>query len=553
MLFITRTVALSTNSINNEISILFVLAILFACNSGHNLDSLIDANQIEQDILILASDSLEGRAPMSIGEQRTLDYLTHRMKEIGLEPAFGDSYLQEVPLAEITSKVNEKIVISKGKQKLELYEGKNYTLWSPLLRSNLALQNSELVFAGFGIVAPEYGWNDFEGVNFTGKTVVVLVNDPGFHTGNTELFNGNAMTFYGRWPYKFDVANLNGAAGCIIVHEEKAAGYPWSVVDRSGYNTEYYLNNESLRHNTCVVNGWITRETANQLFKMCGMDYEEMKQLATEPGFKPVSMGANYSVTVENTWKESFSYNVGGIIPGNLRPDEALVYTAHWDHLGIGISVDGDSIYNGASDNAAAIAWMLSIAKGFKSLGKAPERSILFLSPTAEESGLTGSSHYVNNSIFEHSKTVACFNSDVILFLGKFKDVTVTGLGHSELDDYLSDEAAKQGRYICNDPNPENGMFFRSDQLPFLRAGIPSLFAKGYTHQVDLGKESTLKAVEEYWRVTYHKPSDHYIPEKHNIEGLVEDTKLFFRLGHRLANESYFPKWSKASEFFVER
>ena len=530
-----------------------ILLAFFACNRGHNLDNLIDANQIEQDILILASDSLEGRAPMTVGEQRTLAYLTHRMKEIGLEPAFGDSYLQEVPLAEITSMVQDRIVISSGKKNLELIEGENYTLWSPLLNSNFALRNSELIFAGFGIVAPEYGWNDFDGIDLAGKTVVVLVNDPGFHTGNNDLFNANAMTFYGRWPYKFDAANLSGAAGCIIIHEDKAAGYPWSVVDRSGNNTEYYLNNESLRQNTCGVNGWITRETATQLFELCGMDYEQMKSRATEPGFKPVTMNANYSVSIENSWKESLSYNVGGIIRGSQLPDEALVYTAHWDHLGKGVPIDGDSIYNGASDNAAAIAWMLSIAKGFKLLEKAPQRSILFLSPTAEESGLIGSNHYVNNSIFEHSKTVACFNSDVILFLGKFLDVTVTGLGHSELDRYLEEEAAKQGRYICNDPNPENGMFFRSDQLPFLRAGIPALFAKGYTHQVDMGKEETLKAVEEYWRVTYHKPSDHYVPQKHNLDGLVGDTKLFFRLGNRLANENYFPKWSKTSEFYVER
>ncbi len=186
-------------------------------------------------------------------------------------------------------------------------------------------------------------------------------------------------------------------------------------------------------------------------------------------------------------------------------------------------------------------------------LDEAPERSILFLSPTAEEAGLIGSQHYANNPVFEHSKTAACFNSDVIMFLGKFKDVTVTGLGHSELDDYLTEEAEKQGRYICEDPNPENGMFFRSDQLPFLRAGVPSLFAKGYSHQVDLGPEQTLKLVDEYWQVTYHKPSDHYIPEKHNLDGLVEDTKLFFRLGHRLANENYYPHWNKGSEFYVER
>jgi Zn-dependent M28 family amino/carboxypeptidase len=532
---------------------LFFLLGLFACSSEPNLDKLIDHNQIGNDILVLASDSLMGRAPMSVGEQRTLAYLEQRMRSIGLEPAFGDSYLQEVPLAEITSAVPKQIEISNGKAKLQITEGVDFTLWSPLLKEEFTLSQSELVFAGFGIDAPDYNWNDFEGIDLTGKTVVVLVNDPGFHTGNDELFNGNAMTFYGRWPYKFDVANRFGAAGCIIVHEEAAAGYPWSVVDRSGNNTEYYLNNEALTTNVCGANGWITLETANKLFGFCGLNYQEMKRKATAPGFKPVQMGARFSTTIRNTWVEASSYNVGGVIRGSERPEEALVYTAHWDHLGIGVPVDGDSIYNGASDNAAAIAWMLAIADGFKQLSSPPERSILFLSPTAEEAGLIGSQHYVNNPVFEHSKTAACFNSDVIMFLGRFKDVTVTGLGHSELDDYLAEEATKQGRYIAEDPNPENGMFFRSDQLPFLRAGVPALFAKGYTHQVEMGKEETLKAVEEYWKVTYHKPSDHYIPKIHNLDGLVEDTKLFFRLGNRLANESYFPKWGRGSEFYEER
>lgn len=526
---------------------------MLACASNPNLDKLIDVKQLEHDILVLASDSLYGRAPLSVGEQKTLAYLMKRMIDIGLEPAFGDSYLQEVPLAEITSAAPNQIEFLKKGRTLTMADGEDFSLWSPLLKEEFTLNQSELVFAGFGIDAPEYNWNDFEGIDLAGKTVVVLVNDPGFHTGNDELFNGNAMTFYGRWPYKFDVANRYGAAGCIIVHEEAAAGYPWSVVDRSGNNTEYYLNNEALTTNVCGANGWITHEAASNLFEFCGLNYEEMKRKATSPGFKPIPMGARFSATIRNTWVESNSYNVGGIIRGSERPDEALVYTAHWDHLGIGVPVDGDSIYNGASDNAAAIAWMLAIADGFKQLNSPPERSILFLSPTAEESGLIGSQHYVNNPVFEHSKTAACFNSDVIMFLGRFKDVTVTGLGHSELDDYLAEEAAKQGRYIAEDPNPENGMFFRSDQLPFLRVGVPALFAKGYTHQAEMGKEATLRAVEDYWRVTYHKPSDHYIPDEHSLEGLAEDTKLFFRLGHRLANESYFPKWSQNSEFYVER
>jgi len=275
--------------------------------------------------------------------------------------------------------------------------------------------------------------------------------------------------------------------------------------------------------------------------------------MAKSGEFEPIEMNANYSITIKNHWKKSASYNVAGYIKGKSKPDEFLVYCAHWDHLGIGKKIDGDSIYNGASDNAAAIAWMLSIAKAFKSLEKNLDRSILFLSPTAEEAGMLGSQYFVENSPFPMEKTIACFNNDVVLFLGEFKDVTITGLGHSELDDHLAVEAKKFGRYICNDPNPENGMFYRSDHLPFLKAGVPSLFAKGYSHQAEMGRENTLKTVEEYWRDTYHKPSDHFIPGVHKLDGLVGDAKLFFRLGYTLATENNYPKWNPKSEFYVER
>lgn len=530
--------------------ILFYLAIVNGCSSP---EPSISIERLEQDIIILSHDSLEGRAPLTKGEEKTLAYLKARMQEIGLEPPFNGSYLQEVPLVEITSTIPNNVRFNKGGKYMDLAMSNDYTFWSPLLKPVEVLQNSELVFAGFGIDAPEWGWNDFDGIDLEGKTIVVLVNDPGFHTADSTLFNGRSMTYFGRWSYKFLEANRKGAAGCIIVHEDEAAGYPWSVVNRRTNRPEFYLNNKALRENVCGVNGWVTLEAARELFAFCGMDYEQMRALASQPDFKPVPMNANYSISIINSWKESSSFNVAGLINGSERPDEVLVYTAHWDHLGIGEPVDGDSIYNGASDNAAAVAWMFSIAQTFKDMKTPPERSILFLSPTAEEAGMLGSQHYVDNPVFPSNKTVACFNSDVILFLGSFEDVTVTGLGHSELDRFLKEEAARQGRYVCADPNPENGMFYRSDQFPFLKAGVPSLFAKGYTHQVDMGREETIKAVDEYWRTTYHKPSDHYIQGVHKLDGLVDDAQLFFRLGVRLANSSYFPKWSESSEFYVER
>lgn len=533
-------------------SLLFpFLVLLVSC--GTNPKSVFTIAGLEKDIMVLASDSLEGRAPFSPGEKRTLAYLQQRMKQIGLKPAFNGSYLQEVPLAEITSYLPKSILFKSKDKKLDIEVGVDLSGWSPMLKQDVTINNSELVFTGFGISAPEIEWNDFEGIDLTGKTIVVLVNDPGFFTQDSTLFNGNAMTFYGRWPYKYLEANLQGAEGCIIVHEDKAAGYPWAVVNRDAVNSNFFLNNEALANQTTRFNGWITENAAIDLFSICGLDYEQLKATACEKGFRPIPMGVTYSVDVKNTWTLSNSYNVGGAIEGSKRPHEALVYEAHWDHLGIGPVVDGDSIYNGASDNAAAIAWMFSIAEAFMANNATPERSILFFSPTAEEAGMLGSQHYVDNPVFTHENTVACFNSDVIMFLGKFKDVTVTGLGHSELDDYLVQEAKKQDRYVCNDPNPENGMFFRSDQLPFLRAGIPALFAKGYSHQVDLGQEETLRRVDEYWRTTYHKPADEYNANIHNLEGLLEDAVLFYNLGNRIANETFFPKWRESSEFFVDR
>ena len=264
-------------------------------------------------------------------------------------------------------------------------------------------------------------------------------------------------------------------------------------------------------------------------------------------------MNAMLSMCIENSHTKSVSRNVAGIIKGTEKPDEVIVYSAHWDHLGVGRAVNGDSIYNGASDNAAAIAWMFSIAKAFKNSGVEPKRTILFFSPTAEESGLYGTEYLVNNPPFDINKTIACINNDVILFIGKFKDVTVTGLGHSSLDELLADEAAKFNRYIAPDPNPENGMFFRSDQLPFLKAGVPSMFAKGYSHQAELGKEKTQELINSYWKNIYHKPQDEFVPERDNLDGLAEDVKLFFCFGNRLANENIYPTWKKNSEFYKER
>lgn len=534
------------------ILIAFIVAMNACKNKQELAEESINTRDLSRDLLVLSSDSLQGRSPFTLGETRTTRYLVSRMQELGLEPGFDSTYRQKVPLVKLTSHIPEEFKIQTPKGEIVLKASDEYTARCPILNEEVNLKSSELVFAGFGILSTEKGWNDFEGIDLKGKTIVVLVNDPDFYSGDTTLFKGKAMTYQGRWRYKFEEAERQGAAGCLIVHEEKAAGYPWSVTNLKTNKADYAIDDEKLLDPKCKVTGWITYDAAIKLFTACNMDYEQMKVNASKMGFRPVSMNAKLDITVKNQWVKSTSDNIAGYIKGTEKPEEVIVYCAHWDHFGIGQAVNGDSIYNGASDNAAAISWMFSIAKAFKT-GDAPKRSIMFFSPTAEEAGLLGSTYFVEHSPFLMSKTVACINTDVILFLGKFKDVTVTGLGHSELDEYIKSEAKKQSRYVCADPNPENGMFFRSDQLPFLKAGVPAIFAKGYSDQVDLGKEKTQEKINQYWKTIYHKPSDEFNPKTQSLDGLANDALLFFNIGSKLAKENYFPKWYKSSEFYRNR
>ncbi|MCB8963425.1 MAG: M28 family peptidase [Bacteroidales bacterium] len=531
-----------------------ILVSLFACQSNINkaLKS-VNNDDLAKDIATLAADSMLGRAPFTIGEKRTLAYLQSRMVDLGLKPAFGESYTQDVPMISITSKVPSTIKVNFASKAFVLKADDDYCAWSPTTSTTINIDNTNLIFAGFGITAPEYGWNDFDSIDVKGKIIVVLVNDPGFYTGDTALFKGNTMTYYGRWRYKFEEAERQGAIGCLIVHEDAPAGYPWAVAGNKNNTPQLYLDTPDLGSKQCLVNGWITYNAAIELFKSGGLDYETLKKQSTQKGFKAFNLNAKMSMNIENTYTKSASKNIAGMIKGTEKPDEVIVYSAHWDHLGVGRVVNGDSIYNGASDNAAAIAWMFSIAKAFKSTGVEPKRSVLFFSPTAEESGLYGSAYFVANPPIDINKTIACINNDVILFIGKFKDVTVTGLGHSSLDELLAEEATKFNRYIAPDPNPENGMFFRSDQLPFLKAGVPSMFAKGYSDQMELGKEKTQERIDSYWKNIYHKPQDEFVPERDNLDGLAEDVKLFFCFGNRLANENIYPQWKNSSEFYKER
>ncbi len=492
-------------------------------------EELITYKTIEKHIVVLSSDQMRGRMPVTPEETLVTGYLADQMKSIGLEPANQDSYYQEVPLLLVTGESSSWLKLTTPGGALQLAKQTDYVSFSRKMEEQIVLENSEIIFAGYGIVAPEYGRDDFEGVDVRGKTILVWVNDPGYGTEG-DYFRGNEMTYYGRWTYKFEEAARQGAKACFIIHETGPAGYGWNVVSNNGETTQHYLRSDDGYASRCGIEGWISLASAEKLFEACGLNLEEIKRKSAAPDFKPFKLPVTASASLTNHFDSAVSRNVCGMIRGTRYPGEVVVYTGHWDHLGVGTPVNGDSIYNGATDNASALAWMLEIASAFKA-GPPPERSLLFLAPTGEESGLLGSYWYTENPFFAIDSTVACINTDVILFLGKFRDITLTGYGYSNLDSLVEKVAAATGRYTVPDPNPENGMFFRSDQFPFV------------------GKEKTAEMIAGYWKSVYHTPQDEYDPSRDDLTGLVEDARLFYRVGEELANSRFWPQFSLSSGF----
>ena len=532
-------------------NVLLLLSIILTCScspvNNYPGQTAILYKNIEKHIAELSSDKYLGRMPMSSTEGITVDYIAAQMKEIGLEPANNGSYFQDVPLLAVNSKLSQTLDFETPKGSLKLTKLVDYVTFSRRVEAEQTLDQSELVFAGFGITAPEYGRDDFQGMDLKGKTILVFVNDPGYGKSDT-YFKGNTMTYYGRWTYKFEEAARRGAKGCLIIHETGPAGYPWPVVRNNGETTKLYLKPENGYQDRCAFEGWISLSSAEQLFTACGMNLEQVKKMAIQKDFKPFPLPVKVSGGMKSSFDTNVSRNVCGMIRGSKYPDEVIVYTAHWDHLGVGTPMKNDSIYNGATDNASAVAWMLEIGRAFKS-GPAPERSILFLSITGEESGLLGSSYYVDHPFFPMSKTVACINTDVMLFLGMFNDVMLYGSGQSQLDEWVKKAADNQKRYLAPDPNPENGMFFRSDQFPFVKKGVPAIYAKGYVESEKYGKTETLNKINQYWKETYHTPFDEYHSATDDLSGIVQDAKLLYQVGLDLANTREWPAWNNDSEF----
>ena len=414
----------------------------------------------------------------------------------------------------------------------------------------ISLSSDEVIFAGFGIVAPEYNWNDYAGCDVKGKVVLVMVNDPGYGSGDSTLFKGNTMTYYGRWTYKFEEAARQGAKACLVIHNTKAASYPFSVVQNGFGGVHLILDTRNDKSEyRCPVEGWISEDAAKKLFMAASGD-TSLLLTAHHKGFRAIPLNLKVKTSMRLTSVYNKSKNVIAKITGNRRPDEYIIYTAHWDHFGIGKPDEtGDSIYNGAVDNASGTAAMLEIARAFKSLKNKPERTIIFLSVTGEEQGLLGSDYYVHHPIYPVRNTVANINMDGFKVNGKTKDVVIDGAGQSDLEDYLKKEAEGQGRYIAPETHPEAGYYFRSDHFNFAKVGIPALNVGGGIDLVEGGKETGIKLADEYNEKYYHHPSDEFDPVRWKLDGTMEDIQLFFLLGKRLAFETTWPKWKQGSEF----
>ena len=504
----------------------------------------INKEQLTEHIKVLASDEFEGRAPSSKGEELTLDYLTKQLTAIGFKPGNGDSFLQAVPMVSIEA--SPEMTLSIGGKDYQY--GHDMVMGSSRISDFEQLKDSELVFVGYGVNAPEYQWNDYEGLDVKGKTVVILVNDPGFATKDPALFNGNSMTYYGRWTYKYEEASRQGAEGAIIIHETAPASYGWSVVEHSWTGPQFGFVREDLNKGRVAVEGWVNTDVAKELFANAGLNFEQAKAKAAKGSYH-VDMGdLTASVAVKNTVKKSTSYNFIATLPGSVKPDEHILYTAHWDHLGKDTSKDGDQIYNGAVDNASGTAALIEVAEAFSKLPVAPERSITIMAVTAEEQGLLGSKFYAANPVIPAAKTVANINMDALNVNGRSKDVSVYGLGQSQLDEYLTVAAKKQGRIISGDPRPAAGIYYRSDHFAFANIGIPALYAKSGPEPVDAATKALREVLNPILAKCYHNACDEY-NEQWDLSGAVEDMQAFFEIGYELSNEGVWPKWSKTSEF----
>jgi Zn-dependent M28 family amino/carboxypeptidase len=515
---------------------------------GAALES-ITAADLAPRIAVLASDSLAGRGPSSVGEDRTMTYLQAEFTRLGLEPGNDGSWYQDVPLVRSAVQGAPELTIrGSGGAPARFTFGSDWVGFSKRVVERAEVSNAEVVFVGYGVVAPEFGWNDYEGLDVQGKTVVILVNDPGFATQDTALFRGRSMTYYGRWTYKFEEAARQGAAGALIVHETEPAAYGWDVVRNSWTGPQFSLAAEDGNLGRVAVEGWIQLETARAIFQVAGQEYEALKARAAQRGFRAVPLGVTASARLSLETVRSTSRNFLARLRGTDRADEYVIYMAHWDHFGTDTTREGDQIFNGAVDNATGTAGLIEMAEAFTALSTPPSRSVLFVAVTAEEQGLLGSQYYGTRPVVPLAKTVAAINMDAMNTDGRMRDVTVIGYGNSELDDYVIAAAESQGRVVRPDPEPEKGYYYRSDHFSLAKVGVPAVYVDQGIDHVEHGEAWTQQRQADYRAHRYHQPADEYDPSW-DLSGLVEDLRVLFHVGFRIASGRDVPNWREGTEF----
>lgn len=520
----------------------------------------ISAASILERTKILSSDEFEGRAPGTPGEDKTVAYLVSEFQKIGLQPGNPDgSFLQNAPLVGITSKPTLSFTLDGAT--LEMENVNDFVAVSTHVKERVAAKDTDVVFVGYGIVAPEFDWDDYKGVDVRGKTVVMLINDPPLidpATGELDptVFGGRAMTYYGRWTYKYEIAAAKGAAACLIVHETGPASYPFAVVVGSWGRENFEIASFDRNAGNVALQGWLTLTAARRLFSSAGKDFTVAKAAAATREFRPITLGAKASFVVENELRNVASRNIVGLLPGSdpQLQDEYIIYTAHWDHLGRDPKLEGDQIYNGAADNAAGVAVMLEIAQGMMSLPpeQRPKRSVLFLSVTAEEKGLLGAKHYAQQPLYPLEKTVANINMDGANQFGRTSDIVVVGKGANTIEDVAAEIAAEQGRELAPDPRPEFGSYYRSDHFEFAKVGVPAFYGRSGRKFIGLPEDFAEKMVNDYIANRYHKVTDEVQPDW-TFEGAAQDTEFLLQLGLRLANAATWPAWREGNEFKARR
>ena len=531
------------------------LPALVSCGGGDATDDAaeiaagISAGTLLAEIETLASDAFEGRAPGSPGEERTVAWLTERFTALGLAPGNPDgTWVQDVPLVGIKPLPGNGLEISDGEQTRTLEPGADYVAATRHVADSVAVDDAEFVFVGYGARAPEYDWDDFGATDLSGKVLLFLVNDPPLD----DIFGGPAMTYYGRWTYKHEMAAELGAAGSLVIHETGPAGYPWEVVGATPYGESFDLAAEDDNLGRATFEGWVQQATAETLFEMAGLDLEAAKQQAAQRGFEPIALGVTATLEFRNDIRRIDSRNVVAMIEGAEAPDEVVIYVAHWDHLGRDDSLDGDRIFNGAADNATGTAGLIELARAFSQAARLPRRSVLFLAVTAEEQGLLGSLHYARNPLYPAGQTVAALNMDVLNQWGRTRDLTIVGIGQSQLDVVAAEIAAQLGRTLAPDPEPEKGFYYRSDHFSFAKVGIPAFYADPGVEYIDKPEGYGLQKRMEYTANDYHKVSDEVKPDW-DLAGAVEDLTFLYLMGARLAAGEEWPAWSETSEFRAVR